>query len=171
MIDRVILIVLDSVGAGAMPDAAQYGDAGANTLGNIARAVGGLTLPNLQSFGLGNIIPISGIPPTEHPRASYGKMKEASAGKDTIAGHWELMGLILDTAFPTFPGGFGKEIIDEFMESAGVGGILGNKTASGTVIIRELGEEHIKTGFPIVYTSADSVFQIAAHEDVIPVEK
>ncbi|MCK5058988.1 MAG: phosphopentomutase [Candidatus Aminicenantes bacterium] len=171
MIDRVILIVLDSVGAGAMPDAARYGDTGANTLGNIARAVGGLNLPNLQAFGLGNIIPIAGIPPAARPLASYGKMKEASPGKDTMAGHWELMGIILDKAFPTFPGGFGKEIIDEFLKAAGVGGILGNKIASGTVIIQELGEEHIKTGFPIVYTSADSVFQVAAHEDVIPVER
>ena len=171
MIDRVIVIVLDSVGVGALPDAEEYGDVGANTLANTAAAVKGLKLPNLQNLGLGNIIPIEGVPPVSAPLASYGKMKEASKGKDTIAGHWELMGIILDKAFPTFPAGFSEDMINEFLTETGVVKILGNKTASGTVIIQELGKEHIETGFPIVYTSADSVFQIAAHEAVIPVEK
>jgi phosphopentomutase len=171
MINRVILIVLDSVGAGALPDAAEYGDSGANTLGNIAEVVGGLALPNLRELGLGNIIPIKGVPPITSPRASYGKMIEAAKGKDTIAGHWELMGVVLDKAFPTFPDGFGNEILSEFLAAAGFAGILGNKAASGTVIIEELGEKHIETGFPIVYTSADSVFQIAAHGDIIPLKK
>ncbi|MCK4761777.1 MAG: phosphopentomutase [Candidatus Aminicenantes bacterium] len=169
MIKRVILIVLDSVGAGALPDAAEYGDTGANTLANTAKAVGGLHLPNLQALGLGNILPIQGVPPAAAPLASYGKMAEASKGKDTIAGHWEMMGIILDKAFPTFPSGFGADIISAFQKETGAAGILGNKPASGTVIIRELGEAHIKTGFPIVYTSTDSVFQVAAHEEVIPV--
>lgn len=170
MIKRVIVIVLDSVGVGALPDAEEYGDKGANTLGNIANKCGGLDLPNLQDLGLGNIIPVNGIPPAASPGASFGKMAEASKGKDTIAGHWELMGIILDRAFPVFPDGFGEEIINDFLEATKLPGFLGNKAASGTVIIQELGEEHIKTGFPIVYTSADSVFQIAAHEDIIPLE-
>lgn len=171
LIKRAIVIILDSVGIGALPDAADYGDVGADTLGNIARTLGGLNLPNLQSLGLGNIIPIKGVPPTPRPLASYGKMTEASKGKDTIAGHWEIMGIILQESFPTFPHGFGPGIIAEFLQAAGTPAVLGNKTASGTVIIQELGEKHIETGYPIVYTSADSVFQIAAHEEVIPVER
>lgn len=170
MINRVIVIVLDSVGVGALPDAAEYGDVGADTVGNIADKCGGLHLPNLQALGLGNIIPVKGIPPAASPGASFGKMAEASKGKDTIAGHWEIMGIILDRAFPVFPDGFGKEIINEFLEATELPGFLGNKAASGTVIIQELGQEHIETGFPIVYTSADSVFQIAAHEDIFPVK-
>jgi phosphopentomutase len=171
IINRAIVIILDSVGAGALPDAAEYGDVGADTLGNIARALGGLNLPNLQRLGLGNIIPIKGVPPVSRSLASFGKMAEASKGKDTMAGHWEIMGIILQESFPTFPHGFGPEIIAEFLEAAETPAVLGNKTASGTVIIQELGEKHIETGFPIVYTSADSVFQVAAHEEVIPVER
>ena len=150
MINRVIVIVLDSVGVGALPDAAEYGDVGADTVGNIADKCGGLHLPNLQALGLGNIIPVKGIPPAASPGASFGKMAEASKGKDTIAGHWEIMGIILDRAFPVFPDGFGKEIIKEFLEATELPGFLGNKAASGTVIIQELGQEHIETGFPIV---------------------
>lgn len=170
-INRVIVIVLDSVGAGAMPDAAEFGDAGAGTLAHTAEHAGGLGLPNMQKMGLGNIIPIAGVPAVKKPMASYGIMAEASASKDTMAGHWEMMGLIVDKPFPTFPNGFPPEIMNKFFKAAGVSHALGNKAASGTEIIAELGEEHIKTGYPIVYTSADSVFQIAAHEEVIPVDK
>jgi phosphopentomutase len=169
-INRVIVIVLDSVGIGELPDAGDYGDAGSNTLGNIARAIKGLALPHLQKFGLGNIVPIEGISPERNPTASYGKMAERSAGKDTTTGHWELMGLVLEHPFPTYPNGFPDEIISEFTRRIGRG-ILGNKPASGTQIIEELGVEHLATGKPIVYTSADSVFQIAAHEEVIPVDQ
>jgi phosphopentomutase len=169
-INRIIVIVLDSVGIGELPDADQYGDVGSNTLGNIARAVGGLVLPHLQLFGLGNIAPITGVLPVQNPIASYGKMAEQSAGKDTTTGHWELMGVVLEHPFPTYPNGFPKEIISEFTHRVGRG-ILGNKPASGTVIIDELGAEHLATGKPIVYTSADSVFQIAAHEEVIPIDQ
>ncbi len=170
-IARVIVIVLDSVGVGALPDAADYGDAGSNTLVHIAHRRAGLNLPNLQRLGLGNIIQVPGVPSTAEPLASYGKMQEASRGKDTMTSHWEIMGLITDKPFALFPQGFGQDILDAFRKETGVGGILGNKPASGTVIIQELGEEHLKTGFPIIYTSADSVFQIAAHERVIPLEK
>ena len=168
-IKRAVVIVLDSAGAGSLPDAADFGDEGANTLGHIAEHMGGLNLPHMQQLGLGNIIPIIGVPPEPSPRAAYGIMMEASKGKDTMAGHWEMMGLIVDKPFPLFPGGFPEEILRKFYKAAGVTEVLGNKAASGTVIIAELGEEHVKTGFPIVYTSADSVFQIAAHEEVIPV--
>jgi len=170
-INRVIVIVLDSVGAGEMPDAAEFGDSGANTLAHVAQYKNGLNLPNMQKMGLGNIIPIQGVTPTKTPTAAHGIMKEASGSKDTMAGHWEMMGLTVDKPFPTYPGGFPKEIMNKFYKSTGIPNALGNKAASGTVIIEELGEEHIKTGFPIVYTSADSVFQIAAHETVIPVDK
>lgn len=170
-INRVIVIVLDSVGVGEMPDAADFGDTGANTLAHVAQHKNGLNLPNMQKMGLGNIIPIQGVPPTKTPTAAYGIMKEASASKDTMAGHWEMMGLIVDKPFPTYPDGFPKEIMDKFYKTTGLSNALGNKAASGTVIIEELGEEHIKTGSPIVYTSADSVFQIAAHEAVIPIDK
>jgi phosphopentomutase len=167
---RVIIIVLDSLGVGAMPDAGDYGDEGSDTLGNMARSLGGLCLPNLEALGLGNIGDFPGIFSRPVCNASYGKMAEASAGKDTTTGHWEMMGIRLEHPFPLYPHGFPPEVIEPFMKAVGTG-ILGNKAASGTEIIKELGEEHLRTGFPIVYTSADSVFQIAAHKDVIPLEK
>ncbi len=167
---KVVVIVLDSLGVGALPDAGKYGDEGSNTLANTAEAVGGLSLPHFERLGLGNIISIKGIKPQRAPAAFWGKAREVSPGKDTTTGHWELMGLILKKPFPTYPHGFPPEIIEEFERRIGRK-ILGNKPASGTVIIQELGEEHLKTGYPIVYTSADSVFQIAAHEEVIPVEE
>jgi len=170
MIQRVILIVLDSVGVGELPDAAKYGDEGSNTLANVAKAVGGLSLPNMQKMGLGNIIEIEGVPPVNCPIGAYGKAAEKSAGKDTTTGHWELAGVISKRPFPVYPNGFPPEIIDEFEKRIGCK-VLGNKVASGTEIIKELGDEHVKTGYPIVYTSADSVFQIAAHEEVIPVKE
>ncbi|MGI5879273.1 MAG: phosphopentomutase [Syntrophomonadaceae bacterium] len=163
---RVILIVLDSVGIGEMPDSCKYGDEGCNTLVNTARAVGGLKTPNLQQLGIGNITLIDGIAAVESPQAAYGKMKEQSAGKDTTTGHWEMMGIILDRPFPTYPQGFPLDLLQKFEQLIGRS-TIGNKAASGTEIIKELGEYHIKTGYPIVYTSADSVFQIAAHEEII----
>lgn len=168
---RIVLIVLDGVGVGELPDAEQYGDAGSNTLGNLARAQGGLSLPNLQAMGLGNILPIEGVHPAASPRASFGKLGCRSNGKDSTTGHWELGGLIVEKKFPTFPRGFPKAIMDRFLRVTGESGFLGNKPASGTTIIQELGDEHVRTGYPIVYTSADSVFQIAAHERVIPVAR
>ncbi len=168
---RVIIIVLDSVGAGYMDDAADFGDVGANTLAHTAEAVGGLNLPNLQKLGLGNIIKIKGVEPVSEPTGKFGRIKEASMGKDTMTGHWEMMGIISEEPFPLYPEGFPEEILSEFRERTGVKGILGNKAASGTEIIKELGAEHMRTGFPIVYTSGDSVFQIAAHNDVISLEK
>jgi phosphopentomutase len=165
-----IVLVLDSVGAGALPDAADYGDAGSNTIGNTARAVGGLSMPNLAAMGLGNITEILGVAPVTEPRASWGRSAEASAGKDTTTGHWEMMGLHVTRAFPTYPDGFPAEVMGVFEREAGVGW-LGNYPASGTVIIQDLGDEHVRTGKPIVYTSADSVFQIAAHEEIIPIER
>jgi len=167
-INRVLLIVLDSVGVGSLPDAASYGDEGANTLGHIAELRGGLNLPHLATLGLGNIIPILGVAPALAPLASWGRMAELARGKDTLAGHWEMMGLALDKPFSLFPAGFPPELLSEFKRRTGVSGILGNKAASGTEIVAELGAEHVRCGFPIVYTSADSVFQIAAHEDIIP---
>jgi len=169
MIDRIIIIVLDSVGIGELPDAYKFGDEGSNTLVNTAKAVGGLNVPNLESFGLGKIGDIPGVSKGVDAKAFYGKMIEASAAKDTTSGHWEIMGVITENPFPTYPEGFPDDVIKEFTTAIGRP-ILGNKTASGTEIIKELGEEHIKTGYPIVYTSADSVFQIAACEDVIPIE-
>ncbi len=166
-----IIIVLDGVGIGELPDADNYGDVGSNTLVNIARVLDGIKLPNLEKMGLGNITEIKGVPPADSPLASFGKMSEASKGKDSTTGHWEIGGLKIDFDFPYYPNGFPKEVIDKFLEKTGLGGILGNKAASGTEIIKELGDEHVKTGFPIVYTSADSVFQIAAHEEVIPLER
>ncbi|WXJ95167.1 Phosphopentomutase [Neomoorella carbonis] len=168
-IDRVIIIVLDSVGVGELPDAGKFGDEGSNTLGNIAAAVD-LHLPNMARLGLGNIIPLKGIAPAGAPAAAYGKMASRTAGKDTTSGHWELAGLILERPFPLYPHGFPPEIIEPFEKAIGRK-VLGNKPASGTVIIEELGAEHMRTGYPIVYTSADSVFQIAAHEDIIPVQE
>lgn len=164
---RVILIVLDSVGAGEAPDAAAYGDVGSNTLGNIAAAMGGLHLPNLQKLGLGNILPLAGVPAVAEPAGAFGRMQEISCGKDTTAGHWELAGTPLLNPLPTYPHGFPAELLAEFERQIGRG-TLGNIPASGTVIIEQLGEEHLRTGKPIVYTSADSVFQIAAHEEIIP---
>jgi phosphopentomutase len=167
---RVILIVLDSVGCGNAPDAADYGDEGSNTLANTARAVGGLKLPNMGRLGLGNITPTEGVPPVDAPMGAYGRLTEISPGKDTTTGHWELSGVPLSRPFPTYPNGFPADLIAEFERRIGRG-TLGNYPASGTVIIQELGEEHMRTGRPIVYTSADSVFQIAAHEEIIPVDE
>jgi phosphopentomutase len=163
---RVFLIVLDSVGAGELPDAGLYGDQGSNTLGNISRRHP-LSLPSLQILGLGNIIPIDGVPPAPHPGAAFGRMAEASPGKDSVTGHWEIAGLVLDRPFPTFPHAFPRDLIATFESRIGRG-TLGNEVASGTEIVNRLGDEHVRTGKPIVYTSADSVFQIAAHEDVVP---
>ena len=164
------MIVLDAVGAGELPDAGEYGDEGSNTLGNVASAVGGLDLPNLEALGLGNVIPLDGCPPQPGAPAVAGRLVERSKGKDTTTGHWEMMGVVTPTAFPTYPHGFPDEVIDPFMNQTGRG-VLGNKPASGTEIIQELGEEHQQTGKWIVYTSADSVFQIAAHEETIPLEE
>src|SRR5271170_806684 len=163
---RVIWIVLDSVGIGAMPDADQYGDAGSDTLGNIARQRA-LHLPNFCALGLANIKPLTELAPVAEPAGAYGKCALASPGKDTTTGHWEMVGIHLAKPFPLFPHGFPPEVMDEFERRIGRHS-LGNKAASGTEIIQELGEEHVRTGSPIVYTSADSVFQVAAHEDVIP---
>ena len=166
MFKRVIWIVLDSVGVGEMPDAPAYGDAGSDTLGNIAR-IRGLNVPNLCRLGLGNLKPIPQLPKADHPEGAYGRCTLASPGKDTTTGHWEMAGIHLAKPFPLFPHGFPPEIMQEFERQTGRAAI-GNKAASGTEIIKELGEEHMRTGSPIVYTSADSVFQIAAHEEVIP---
>jgi len=163
---RVFVIVVDSVGIGALPDAAAYGDEGSNTLGNIAKRVG-LALPVLRSLGLDRLVPLGGAAPGQS-RGAYGRMTEVSAGKDSVTGHWEMMGVVLDQPFPTFPSGFPSELIAEFERRIGRG-TLGNVVASGTEIIDRLGPEHLRDGKPIVYTSADSVFQIAAHEEVIPI--
>ena len=166
-IGRVILVVLDSVGIGELPDAAAYGDEGSDTLGNICREVD-LQIPNLQALGLGNIRPLRGVPPSPAPGASYGRMAEQSPGKDSVTGHWEIAGVVLDRPFPTFPHGFPADVIDRFEREIGRR-ILGNEVASGTEIVDRLGDAHVASGKPIVYTSADSVFQIAAHEEVVPV--
>lgn len=168
---KVILIVLDGVGIGELPDAGEYGDSGSNTLANTAEAVGGLHLPRLSGFGLGNIVAARGLLPAERPAASYGRMAQASRGKDSTTGHWELTGLIVDQPFPTYRPGFPPHVMEAFLRETGCQGFLGNTTASGTAIIAELGDEHLRTGNPIVYTSADSVFQIAAHESVIPLQR
>lgn len=170
MIRRVILIVLDSVGVGELPDAHAYGDQGSNTLAHTAAAVGGINLPNMADLGLGNILSIQGVPPVEQARGAYGRMAEQSPGKDTTTGHWEIAGIILERPFPVYPEGFPAGLIAGFEQAIGRP-VLGNVVASGTQIIEELGEEHVRTGHPIVYTSADSVFQIAAHEEVIPVDE
>jgi len=167
---RVLVIVLDSCGIGALPDAGRYGDRGASTLPHTAAACGGLRLPTLGRLGLGRLAPILGVPPEPRPAGAFGKMAERSPGKDSTTGHWELMGLVLDRPFPTYPEGFPPEVIAPFEARIGRP-VLGNRPASGTEIIQELGEEHLRTGAPIVYTSADSVFQIAAHEARIPVEE
>ena len=167
---RACVIVLDAVGAGELPDAAEWGDEGSDTLGNVARAVGGLDLPNLEALGLGNVEPLEGCPPQPGAPAVAGRLLERSKGKDTTAGHWELMGVVTAVAFPTYPYGFPDDVIDPFMNRTGRG-VLCNKPASGTEVILEYGEQHEKTGKWIVYTSADSVFQIAAHEESIPLEE
>ncbi len=167
---RCVVLVLDGLGVGALPDADRYGDEGSATLQNTARAVGGLHLPTLQRLGLGNVVPVQGVPPSAAPLACFGRMAERSAGKDSTTGHWELAGLVLDRPFPTYPNGFPPEVMEEFERAIGTR-TLGNRPASGTQILEELGAEHLRTGYPIVYTSADSVFQIAAHEEVIPVDR
>lgn len=167
---RIFLVVLDSVGIGEAPDAAAYGDAGADTLGHIAEKMNGLHMPHLGELGLSRIREIKGVPKADKPKAHYGKMQEASAGKDTMTGHWELMGLHIKTPFQTFPQGFPDELIAELETRTGRK-VIGNKPASGTAIIEELGKRHLETGEMIVYTSADSVLQIAAHEEVIPLEE
>jgi phosphopentomutase len=167
---RACVIVLDAVGAGELPDAAEYGDEGSDTLGNVAKAVGGLDLPNLEQLGFGNIEDLLGCPPMDGAPAVAGRLFERSKGKDTTTGHWELMGIVTPVAMPTYSHGFPFEVIEEFAHRTGRG-VLGNKVASGTEIIEELGEEHQRTGKWIVYTSADSVFQVAAHEETIPLEE
>jgi phosphopentomutase len=168
--NRIALIVLDGAGIGAMPDAPEWGDAGSDTFGHIleSRTV---RLPNLQRYGLGNVRPLKNVPPLANPDGSYGRCALRSNGKDTTTGHWEMAGIILAQAFPTYPNGFPQSILDRFIKETGVPGILGNMPASGTEIIKDLGAEHVKTGKPIVYTSADSVFQIAAHEEIIALDK
>lgn len=167
---RAIIVVMDSVGMGELPDAGRYGDRGSNTLGNIAAAIDGFRLPNLEKLGLGCIDGIKGAERVERPLGSYGRMAEKSAGKDTTTGHWEMAGIILEKPFPVFPDGFPKDLIRRFETAIGTK-TLGNYAASGTEIIKQLGRQHVMTEYPIVYTSADSVFQIAAHEDVIPIER
>jgi len=167
---KVVLVVLDSVGIGELPDAELYGDKGSNTLGNIAKHVKGFSIPNLEALGIGSIEGVENLIKCENPEGIYGRCSELSKGKDTITGHWEMAGVILETPLQTYPNGFPREIMDEFEAKIGRK-TLGNVVASGTAIIEELGEEHIRTGYPIIYTSADSVFQIAANEDVIPLEE
>lgn len=164
---RAILVVLDGVGAGANPDAHAYGDDGASSLEHCAQAIGGLELPNLGRIGLGNITPILGTPPHPTPEGSYGRMAEAGAGKDSTTGHWEITGVVLQKPLPTYPHGFPSDLVERFEQAIGRK-VLGNKPASGTEIIKELGKEHMRTGSPILYTSADSVFQVAAHQEIIP---
>ncbi len=168
--NRITLIVLDGAGIGAMPDAPEWGDAGSDTFGHICESRQ-LNLPNLQGLGLGNIRPLVGVPAIQNPRGGFGKCALKSNGKDTTTGHWEMAGIILERAFPTYPHGFPQTVIDEFIAKTHVPGILGNIPASGTEIIKELGEAHVQTRKPIVYTSGDSVFQIAAHEEVIPLDR
>ncbi len=169
-INRVIIIILDACGVGELPDARLYGDQGSATLQNLSRSVGGLNLPNSQAFGLGNIGPISGVPPASRPSASFGRMAEKSPGKDSTTGHWEIAGVVLDSPFPVFPDGFPSALVEKFERKAGVK-TIGNVAASGTEIIERLGEEHLRTGHLILYTSADSVFQLAAHEDLFPLPR
>jgi phosphopentomutase len=168
--NRVLLIVLDGAGIGEMPDAPEWGDAGSDTLGHILQSRP-LNLPNMQRYGLGNVRRLENVPALDQPEGSYGRCALRSNGKDTTTGHWEMAGIILDQAFPTYPDGFPQSILDRFIKETGVPGVLGNYAASGTEIIKELGDEHVATGKPIVYTSADSVFQIAAHEEVIPLDR
>jgi len=168
--NRILLIVLDGAGIGAMPDAPEWGDAGSDTLGHILESRD-MRLPNLQRYGLGNVRPLPNVPALEKPDGSYGRCALKSNGKDTTTGHWEMAGIILQTAFPTYPNGFPQAILDRFISDAKLPGVLGNYAASGTEIIKDLGAEHVATGKPIVYTSADSVFQIAAHEEIIPLDR
>ncbi|HZO71238.1 MAG TPA: phosphopentomutase [Ktedonobacteraceae bacterium] len=167
---RAILVVLDGVGAGANSDAPAYGDEGASSLEHCAQAIGGLELPHLGTIGLGNITPILGTPPQADARGAYGRMNAASAGKDSVAGHWEITGVLLSNPLPTYPHGFPADLVVAFERAIGRK-TIGNKAASGTEIIKELGEEHMRTGFPIIYTSVDSVFQIATHQEIIPLEE
>lgn len=168
--NRITIVVLDGAGIGEMPDAAEWGDAGADTIGHILQSRK-LAVPNLERYGLGNIRPLSGVAPEQNPAGSYGRCALRSNGKDTTTGHWEMAGIVLDQAFPTYPSGFPAVLLDRFVKETEVPGVLGNVPASGTEIIKELGAEHVATGKPIVYASADSVFQIAAHEEVIPLER
>lgn len=168
--EHAILIVLDGVGVGALPDADAYGDAGSDTLGHTAAAVGGLRLPHLERLGLGNLHRVPGVAPVRAPVAAHGRLSEISKGKDSTTGHWELMGVVTDVPYPTYPDGFPEEVLAPFRAATGRG-VIGNKAASGTAIIQELGDEHVRSGDLIVYTSADSVFQIAAHQDVVPLEE
>ena len=168
---RAILIVMDSLGVGELPDADLYGDIGSHTLDNTYKSCGGLKIDNLENLGFGNIEGVKYLNKIEKPIGAYGKLAERSRGKDTVTGHWEIAGVILDTPLNTYPNGFSDDIINEFLEKVNKKGMLGNCVASGTEIIERLGDEHVKTGYPIIYTSADSVFQIAAHEDVIPLDE
>ena len=167
---RVFLVVIDGLGVGAQEDAGEYGDTGADTLGKVS-AITGVRLPNLAMLGLGNIRPFESIHPVASPIGSYGKMREHSAGKDSTTGHWEIAGIHLEKPFPTYPDGFPESVVDKFCSGIGVEAMLCNEPSSGVKVIDEYGAEHIKTGFPIVYTSADSVFQVACHVDVVPVPK
>ncbi len=168
---RFVILVADSAGCGALPDADRYGDRGSDTIGNTSRAVGGLRLPNLGRMGLGHLTAIAGVPPEPQPEAFHGKMAERSPGKDTTTGHWEMMGVVLEEPLALFPNGFPPEILEPWIRATGVPGVLCNRPASGTAIIQELGEEHQRTGKPIVYTSADSVFQVACHQETVPLER
>lgn len=169
-VGRATVIVLDGVGVGALPDAADFGDEGSDSVGNTSRAVGGVTLPNMGRLGLGNLTAILGVPPNSDTLGAYGRMAELSPGKDSTIGHWELMGVVSERPLPTYPDGFPRELIEEYERRIGRK-TMGNVAISGTVIIEQLGEEHMRTGSPIVYTSADSVFQVAAHEEVIPLDE
>lgn len=168
---KAVMVILDGLGVGALPDAGDYGDAGTNTVGNLARVVKDLNIPNLARLGLGNIAPIGSGSRVTVCDGCYGKMAERSAGKDSTAGHWELAGVITERPFPLYPNGFPNDVLESFLTVTGCKGYLGNKPASGTEIIKELGDEHVRTGYPIVYTSGDSVFQIAAHAEVIPLDQ
>jgi len=167
---KCFVLILDGVGIGETPDANKYSDTGSNTLANIAKAVGGLKLPNLGSLGIGNIYPIEGVPSLPNPKGNWGKMVPVSEGKDSISGHWEIMGNIVQNPFPVFPDGFPDELVEKY-EKLIARKTLGNEVASGTVIIEKYGKEHMETGYPIIYTSADSVFQIAAHEEIVSLDK
>jgi phosphopentomutase len=167
---NVYVIVVDGLGVGAQEDAAEYGDEKMNTLGHVSEQTG-VKLPNLQKMGIGNIIPLASVPPTENPLSAFGKLREVSAGKDSTTGHWEIAGIQLEQPFPTYPDGFPKEVIHDFCKGIGVEKVLCNKPYSGTDVIRDFGDEHLKTGYPIVYTSADSVFQVACHDEIVSVEK
>lgn len=167
---RALILLLDGCGVGELPDADKYGDVGSSTIPNVAKEYGALSLPNLQKLGLGNIVEIQHVPPARSPLASYGKLRELSPGKDSVTGHWELMGIILDKPFPVFPDGIPPEMVRRF-EKAIHKKAIGGQPISGTVIIEQLGEEHMKTGRPIIYTSADSVFQIACHKDIVPLDE